>query len=482
MKKLTKIFVAALVIASSSVSLFAQNNFRTAYFLEGYSYRYKFNPALAPERSYVSPVIGNTTLGVDSNLSLANFLWKDDEGNLNLFTKPGNTDEFIRNLKDMNNADVSAALSVFSVGFWNKPGTLFHSIDWTVRSESAISMPKSLLEIMKLNSLTDNYTLDGIGFSNREWSELSYGISGNIKGVVHIGARLKLLLGLSNMEMKVDNLSLTNTAPGVWSATGSGYMDLYLPHGTTIPTKGEIDPLCPAERANRLKFSETSLPEKKLEMLWPVPGIGVSADFGISANIGRYVEVSASLLDLGIMRWNNHMIAYTPSSSWTVNGLGYAVESALEIKDQWSCTTDFFDEVLPFEMDNAEAKSVSNVMTMTVNTGVNVKMPFYDRLSFGLLGVAHIDNRNFNVFEGRFITSVCPLNWLDIAAGYAYNNFGHSTSLVLNMHMKGLNLFLGTDSFLPLTKWSNGIPAGRLNTSVSFGLNFCFGENRLARE
>lgn len=54
MKRRNKI-AAALLFAVSipAVSTWAQNSLRSAYFLEGYTYRHQMNPAFASERNYV---------------------------------------------------------------------------------------------------------------------------------------------------------------------------------------------------------------------------------------------------------------------------------------------------------------------------------------------------------------------------------------------------------------------------------------------
>ena len=49
---------------SSIVMSAQQNNTRTAYFLDNYTYGYRFNPAFHSDRNFVSiPVLGNISLG-----------------------------------------------------------------------------------------------------------------------------------------------------------------------------------------------------------------------------------------------------------------------------------------------------------------------------------------------------------------------------------------------------------------------------------
>ena len=72
MRKTIYMIFAALTL---SVSAFAQQNLRTAYFLDGYTYAYKFNPAFQGERGFLAiPVIGKTGVGVESSLALSSLL------------------------------------------------------------------------------------------------------------------------------------------------------------------------------------------------------------------------------------------------------------------------------------------------------------------------------------------------------------------------------------------------------------------------
>ena len=47
----------------------------------------------------------------------------------------------------------------------------------------------------------------------------------------------------------------------------------------------------------------------------------------------------------------------------------------------------------------------------------------------------------------------------------------------MNLHPKGFSIYLGTDSFRPLTSFSpEMIPLNDLNTNIVFGINFPFGK------
>lgn len=53
MKKI-HIILGIMAVLAASASAYAQQNLRSGYFLDGYTYRYKFNPAFQGERGYIA--------------------------------------------------------------------------------------------------------------------------------------------------------------------------------------------------------------------------------------------------------------------------------------------------------------------------------------------------------------------------------------------------------------------------------------------
>ena len=75
MKRISYISLA-VALCLTSLSLSAQQNLRSGYFLDGYTYKYKMNPAMAPNRDFFAmPLLGNVGIGMESNLGLSDFLY-----------------------------------------------------------------------------------------------------------------------------------------------------------------------------------------------------------------------------------------------------------------------------------------------------------------------------------------------------------------------------------------------------------------------
>ncbi|MCD8317794.1 MAG: DUF5723 family protein, partial [Paraprevotella sp.] len=75
---------------------------------------------------------------------------------------------------------------------------------------------------------------------------------------------------------------------------------------------------------------------------------------------------------------------------------------------------------------------------------------------------------------GRFSANVAPVKCFDASISYAISSFGSSFGWVANVHVKGFNLFLGSNhQFFKITP--QGIPVNRANMNLNIGINFPFG-------
>ena len=98
-------------------------------------------------------------------------------------------------------------------------------------------------------------------------------------------------------------------------------------------------------------------------------------------------------------------------------------------------------------------------------------MPFYDKLSVGLLSTTRLQGE-FTWNEERISATVSPVKWFEASINVGFGTLGTSFGWVANIHPKGFNLFVGMDH--TITKVSKeSIPLGS-NSGVTMGINFPF--------
>lgn len=74
-------YIASAVVMTFALSAVAQN-MQSAYFTDGYLYRFQSNPAFDNERNFVAiPAIGNMNLGFKGTLSLEDIFYNINGGN-----------------------------------------------------------------------------------------------------------------------------------------------------------------------------------------------------------------------------------------------------------------------------------------------------------------------------------------------------------------------------------------------------------------
>ena len=85
-----KRIIVILVTMLTAFSVYAQHNHRAGYFLDGYTYKYKINPAFGADRGYFAiPVAGFTSASLETPLKLSGLLYPTgNNGELVTFLDP----------------------------------------------------------------------------------------------------------------------------------------------------------------------------------------------------------------------------------------------------------------------------------------------------------------------------------------------------------------------------------------------------------
>lgn len=459
MKTTVKYIISVLIL---SVALFtnasAQQNLRTAYFLDGYTYNYKLNPAFAPERPFVAlPLLGNIGMGVESNMGLSTFLYPTSDGKLTTFlNKSVGDDQFLNNLKRVNRFNTSINENIIALGF--RTGKAFHTIDFSLKAEMSASVPRDLFSYIKIGSAhgQEYWNISRTGIKMNSRLELAYGYSRPIADWIRVGARVKLLFGLAQGNMLIDNMSISMNSEK-WSVVSHGKAEL---SGTL--TFGTV------EGGNHIDRIDT---EGEVSSYFSKPNIGLALDLGASFDFLEYFTASVSVLDFGFIGWNRTTTAVMPGGEWVFDGL--ALDEGVDT--QIGNLGKQLLNMLKLEKTGSDVKR-TNMLAATIHAGIEARMPFYERLSFGLLATQRVDGP-YSWTEGRLSANVAPVNWLSVAGSYAISNFGNSLGGVLNVHLPGFNLYMGMDSFLPLMKVTpQFVPVNRMNTNLTMGITFTFGK------
>lgn len=460
---ITTFFTIALLAVSTA---YAQQNLRTAYFLDGYTYNYKLNPSFAPERSFFAfPFLGNVGVGMESNLGLSTFCYPTEDGGLTSFLNSSVSDkEFLDRISNVTRTNVSVNESILSTGF--RVGRSFHTIDISLKADGGSIVPKEFYSFLKSGSANgvESWNISDVGVRVNSRLELSYGYSRSISDWMRIGARLKLLLGMARADLLVDDLNLTLNS-SKWTVTAHGNASVSGPISLrTEEGSDEVD----------IDNVEAGTMEQLAEF-FTVPSIGAAMDLGVSFDFLEYFTASVSVIDLGFIGWKGTATAEMPGGEWSFDGFENIGTDGSGIDGEIEELGSELLGLMKLKMTGDNIKK-NYMLGATVHAGIEARMPFYERLSFGLLGTQRIDGP-YSWTEGRISANLAPVNWFSLSTSYAYSNFGNSFGGAVNIHLPGFNLYAGLDSFLPLMEMTpQYYPVNDLNTNVTMGLTFTFGK------
>ena len=453
-----KIFIST-VLALTALTLSAQN-LRTGYFLDGYSYRYQFNPAFQGDRGFIAlPLLSGLSFGAESTLAVKDFLYPTSSGTLGTFLHPDVSDaEVMKNLGHRTMLNTNIDMNLLGFGFRAKK--TYHTFDVSLKGNANATLPGDIFRFMKVGASDGNavYNLADLSLSSDVYAQVAYGFSRRFLDMFNVGIRLKALMGVASARTNVSNLSVSmNSDQWMVSADGSAsFSSLY----SALLREEEID-------------------MEQLMKMTTSPDLGFALDMGVSVDLFKYLTLSASILDLGSIGWKNSTVYNLANDPWVYNGFDISAsgDGSANIEDQLDAKLEELAGLFNFEELTPEnVKKNKQRLAMTLHVGLEGRLPFYERLSAGIL-TTHRFNGSHSWTEGRFSVNWALLRWFSLAANYAVSDFGHSFGGAVNLHPKGFSIYLGTDSFRPLTSFSpDMIPLNELNTNVVFGINFPFGK------
>lgn len=475
MKALKKTILA--LAAVSAASAFAQEAPRSAYFLDGYSFRHELNPAFSGERNYVSiPALGNMNIGLFSNVGVNTFLFPIDNNQYKLTTFMSPTvsaDEFLGKLKSFNHINTSNTVTILSAGFKAFKG--YNTISIGARVEAGIGLPKDLFSFMKLGQtgMDTHYNFSDIRLDANAMAEIALGHSHKITDKLQVGAKFKVLLGVANATASIDNMDVRMTE-NEWTINAKGSMKMAAGKGLYLPTKAEAG-------ASYDKPSEADLIEwGDLEYnSFGLSGFGLGVDLGATYQLLPDLQLSAALNDLGFVNWNHAVTGATSETSWKFQGFqNIAVDSDApnyeenKLDEQLDRLWDDLQDVVNFHRESQDG-SYARALHATLHLGAEYKMPFYKNLTGAFLFSSHFAGVS-SWTEGRFYANVKPTKWFDATINYGASTYGSSFGWMINFHPKGFNFFIGSDhQFFKVTP--QYVPVGKATANINFGFNVTFG-------
>lgn len=443
----------SLMAVGSSV---AQNTY-SGYFVDEYTYRHQLNPAYGNENEYVAmPALGNINFGLQGNLHLTDIFYNVN-GQTTTFLNPNvDINEFMANIEDLNSIGTNIRLDILSAGFKAFGG--YNTIGINTRLGIDTSIPRALFSLAKEGVSNRMYDISDFNVHADGYFEVALGHSRNITDKLRIGATLKFLVGLANVDAEFEKAQLT-LGEDAWTAVTNATIQSNIKGMRFTNT---VNPSTGHEYVNGVELDG-----------FGIGGFGVAFDLGATYRLNDDWQFSAALLDLGFVSWSNNIVASTNGEqTFTTDKYTFNIndDAMNNFDDEMEKLKDDISSL--YELNNmGNTGSRTRMLGATLNIGAEYTFPLYRPLKFGLLNTTKILS-NFTTTEFRLSANVAPVKIFSAGINFATGTYGCGFGWLLNLHPKGFNLFAGMDhTFFKVAK--QGIP---LNSNASFnvGINFPF--------
>ena len=474
MKRFGK-YILAAAVASACCNVMAQG-LNSGYFTEDYKFRHNLNPAYGNDHNYISlPALGNINVRTHGNFGLGDVIFDnprygiDSDRRKTTFMNPYiSNDDALKGFSSGNNrinADVD--ITLLSAGFRAFGGYNTLSVD--ARTNVGASLPYSLFEFAK-NTGNRTYEIGDISMHAQSFVQIALGHSHNIGDRLRIGAKLKLLFGAARGDLQITDMRADLSGQDRWTMSGKAVANMSM-KGFVFKEK---------EKEYRQDGKGTYRYVNDVDVDDPgLGGFGMALDLGATYRINQDWTVSAALIDLGFINWDNDIQAVNRQETFEFDGFHdvsvkkYDQNGNLKdnsLKSQGDGYADQFSQFANLSSDGDKGSRKAGIGA-TLNVGCEYTFPLYRKLHFGLLSSTRF-NGKYSWTEGRLSANVAPLKWIDGGVNIAVNSFTTSCGWIVNLHPKGLNLFVGMDHILGKTS-KEYIPLSS-NASVNVGFNVAF--------
>ena len=475
MKKMGVAWGAALLLLSPALSA---QEFLTGYFLPGNAFAFRMNPAFQNERNSFSLVLGDIGAGVQSPLGVSSVLYPVQERLYTFLNKVIPAETFMSGLKQSNPVSVDLQVDVLTLGFWDHRN--FWTVDINVRSANGIILPREGFRLLKEGTVSDTrFDLSGTSLRSGTYLEAAVGMSHSFENGLNVGARVKALVGLMEMDARFRQLDIELSGEQ-WNVKANGKAALSSPAFSVSPSYN----------GGAFSLDQVAFDASRLAPC----GYGAALDAGFSWDILPFLTVSGALLDLGGIRWNREITASGQETAITWNPSEKEPLSFPPDEASWQEDFSELQDLMKgefFYLEN-EGKPAFQMLPFRMHLGAQARVPSYDRLSLGLLYTLRSGN-GYGWNEGRVSLNWTPFDLLSLSGSASAHSFGESLGAAISFHPGGIHLFVGTDFLFfhgvnispllddvpPSLQKYLVLPRGPLNLDLRVGLSLSLGHRRL---
>lgn len=429
------------------------------YFMNEWSQRHLMNPAFAPQYGYVSlPFAGNVSFGISSNMGVSTLIFPFNDQFVTFMHPSVSASDFLSQIHNNNYVFENATISLLSAGFYSGLNS-FWTIDVSLTEQSGMNLPRDFFRLAKLgmSTSTSSYNIGQMSLTNSYIGSLSVGHSISLNDKLRLGWKLKLLAGMSSLEVKYKRLDV-NLAQNNWSVLADGEASI---HSNMATLKTDSDGIIDLGSA-----------KADYRNLRPA-GYGAAIDFGLTYDLSCGFSFAASFSNLGFMSWmRNATTKGVAQSSTSFNGFTNVDINNVQVQDQLDQLKKDAEELIKFKKINDPNEYSTERLDPSWNMSAEYRI-FRNEdhdIQLGLLYENYFDKlRSFYDLVGT--VSLRPCSWFMASGSYTIAGDGiGGVGAALAFSPRWINIVLATDCFNFKTN-KQFLPIYPVHTTVQLGVS-----------
>lgn len=447
----------AMLMALPVGSVVAQNTM-SGYFVDGYEYRFRMNPAIGNDSTtFISiPGVANVNVAARGNLNLTDLIYSRGGQTVTFMNPSVSATEVLRNFGKKSKLGADVNITILSGGFKAWGG--YNTVSINARAGAQLRLPRELVRFLKEGAENSFYDISDIGVRAQSFAELALGHSHDINSKWRVGGTVKFLFGAADIDAKFTDATL-ELGTNDWIVTSDAEIRSSM-KGLRYKQKFN-------DRTKRYYVDGLDVKDPGLG------GFGVAFDLGAVFTANQDWQFSASVLDLGFIRWSNDLLATTNGKrTFNTDRFSFNVDDDADnsFKNEWKHVRDDFTEL--YQLDDAgDQGGRTTMLSATLNFAAQYTAPFYRKLNFGLINTTKLQGK-YTWTEFRLSANVAPIKQLSASANVVAGNYGAGFGWLINYHNTGFGIFAGMDHTLGrVTK--DYVPLSS-NASFNLGMNILF--------